>query len=39
MSLPTGGCYPAVWLELPLAGPLGFCTAAESRRHGRNGMN
>ncbi len=39
MSLPTGGCSPAVWLELPLVGPPGLCMALGSRRHGPDGMN
>jgi DNA-binding NarL/FixJ family response regulator len=39
VSLPTGGCYPAVWLELPLDGPPGPIGALGSSRHGPDGMN
>ena len=35
MSLPSGGRYPAVWLELPLVGPPGLRMALGSRQHGR----
>lgn len=34
VSLPSGGCYPAVWLELPLAGSHGLYVALGSNRHG-----
>ena len=39
MSLPTGGCYPAVWLELPFVGRPGLRVALGSRWHGSDGMN
>lgn len=38
-SLPSGGCYPAVRLELLLAGPSGPIGALGSSRHGSDGMN
>jgi hypothetical protein len=34
VSLPSGGCYPAGWLELPLAGSQGLYVALGSSRHG-----
>lgn len=38
-SLPTGGCHPAGWLELPLVGPPGLRVASEARRDGPDGMD
>ena len=39
MALPSGGCYPAVWLELQLSGPPGPIGALGSSRHGPDGLN
>ena len=34
VSLPSGGCCPAVWLELPRPGSRGLYLALGSSRHG-----
>ena len=37
--MPTGGCHPAVWLDLPLVGPPALRMALRSSRLGPDGMN
>lgn len=39
MPLPSGGCRPAVWLELPLAGPQGLYVGFRVESAWPDGMN